>query len=83
MSTLDELINLSKKEYENSKDFHESIKTFAAKIKAGELHIMTKHSHDLLVAQSEKLQALESAGVDNWSGYEYAMELLNEKNEEI
>lgn len=26
----------------------------------------------------DRLDALEAAGVDNWSGYDYAMELLNE-----
>lgn len=25
----------------------------------------------------DRLYALEAAGVDNWSGYEYAMEILN------
>lgn len=40
---------------------------------------------DALVAETlasvsdrlDRLYALEAAGVDNWSGYEYAMELLN------
>lgn len=30
----------------------------------------------------EKLSALENAGVDNWSGYSYAMELLEEIDNE-
>lgn len=29
-----------------------------------------------------KLAALENAGVDNWSGYDYAMELLREYESE-
>lgn len=28
------------------------------------------------------LDCLESAGVDNWSGYEYAQELMEEEDEE-
>lgn len=32
---------------------------------------------DLLDAE-KKLIALEQAGVDNWEGYDYAMELYNE-----
>lgn len=31
-----------------------------------------------LQEDAEWLQALENAGVDNWSGYDYARELLNE-----
>lgn len=30
-----------------------------------------------LVAAEEKLSALESAGVDNWEGYDHAMDILN------
>lgn len=29
-----------------------------------------------LIADNEKLTALESAGVDNWEGYDDAMEIL-------
>jgi hypothetical protein len=32
-----------------------------------------------LMRDSAKLTALEAAGVDNWDGYDYAMELLNQK----
>lgn len=31
---------------------------------------------------ARKLRALECAGVDNWSGYDYAMELLAEYERE-
>jgi hypothetical protein len=29
----------------------------------------------------DKLRALEAAGVDNWEGYSYAMEILAEEEE--
>lgn len=28
-----------------------------------------------------KLNALEAAGVDNWEGYDHAMDILNEKED--
>jgi hypothetical protein len=31
---------------------------------------------------SARLAALEAAGVDNWSGYDYAMQLLRENQED-
>lgn len=30
-----------------------------------------------LLSKEKELQALQAAGVDNWEGYDYAMELLN------
>lgn len=36
--------------------------------------------HDLR-QEAKKLRALEEAGVDNWSGYDYAMEILREDPE--
>ena len=36
---------------------------------------------ELIQAQCE-LIALQSAGVDNWSGYDYAMEILEDMDEE-
>lgn len=35
-----------------------------------------------LVDDQQRLAALDSAGVDNWSGYGYAMEMLEEWNNE-
>lgn len=32
--------------------------------------------YDELKRASKKLEALEAAGVDNWQGYDYAMEIL-------
>jgi len=34
---------------------------------------------DSLREDAAKLSALEAAGVDNWSGYDYAMEILHER----
>lgn len=39
---------------------------------------ITKKEYESLLEDSKKLQALEGAGVDNWQGYDYAMELLRE-----
>ena len=42
-----------------------------------------RSEYEKLLSASEKLDALERAGVDNWSGYEEAMsELAKEKEEE-
>ena len=35
-----------------------------------------------LIKDSKILNALAAAGVDNWEGYDYAMELLNEEEQE-
>ena len=35
-----------------------------------------------LEAAQNKLLALEAAGVDNWEGYDSAMDILSEMNEE-
>lgn len=37
--------------------------------------------NDLMKADA-KLAALEAAGVDNWDGYDYAMEILGNEDEE-
>lgn len=42
---------------------------------------ISKAEHDRLVAASDKLDALEAAGVDNWSGYDVAMQILNEEGD--
>ena len=34
-----------------------------------------------LLADQKKLMALEGAGVDNWDGYDYAMDILNKEDE--
>jgi len=40
---------------------------------------ITKKEYNSLLEDSEWLQALEGAGVDNWDGFDYAKELFNEE----
>ena len=40
---------------------------------------ITKKEYESLLEDSEKLEALEAAGVDNWEGYSDAMESLEEE----
>jgi hypothetical protein len=46
-----------------------------------EMITITKKEYDRLKKRSLKLQALDNAGVDNWDGYSYAMELLDGEEE--
>ena len=39
---------------------------------------ITKEEYDSLFASEKMLLALEGAGVDNWDGYDFAMESLEE-----
>ena len=39
-----------------------------------------KSEYDQLIKDSEFLDALRAAGVDNWDGYGYALEALEENN---
>lgn len=41
-------------------------------------HILDKLELDSLQEDSRKLSALETAGVDNWEGWDHAMEILRE-----
>jgi len=38
---------------------------------------ITLEDYAELQAASDKLDALEAAGVDNWEGYDFAMDILN------
>lgn len=38
--------------------------------------LITLLEYEQLVRNSRKLSALENAGVDNWEGYDQAMEML-------
>ncbi len=40
---------------------------------------ISKKEYDQLIKDSEFLEALRAAGVDNWDGYSYAFEILNEQ----
>jgi hypothetical protein len=39
---------------------------------------ISKKEYENLLKDSKKLSALENAGVDNWEGYDYARELMQE-----
>lgn len=39
---------------------------------------ISKKEYESLLEDSEKLSALEAAGVDNWQGYDDAMEMMKE-----
>lgn len=43
---------------------------------------ITKMEYDQLLDDAFKLQCLESAGVDNWQGIDYAMEMYRGEEEE-
>jgi hypothetical protein len=42
---------------------------------------ISKKEYESLKEDARWLQCLENAGVDNWEGYDYARELLNEEND--
>jgi phage pi2 protein 07 len=42
---------------------------------------ITKKEYESLLEDSKKLLYLEGAGVDNWEGYDLAMEQMNEEAE--
>jgi hypothetical protein len=39
---------------------------------------ITTKEYEALLADSRMLRALESAGVDNWEGFDFAVEALDE-----
>ena len=39
---------------------------------------ITEHEYESLLQDRMKLRALEGAGVDNWEGYDIAMEMLED-----
>ena len=43
---------------------------------------ISKEEYESLLEDSNKLLALEGAGVDNWEGYDEAMDMMREMNEE-
>lgn len=47
-----------------------------------EMITITKKEYDSMLEDRNWLTALESAGVDNWEGYDFALELLHEYNDE-
>ena len=45
---------------------------------ATETITISKKEYESLLEDRKWLECLEGAGVDNWQGYDYAKELLNE-----
>lgn len=43
---------------------------------------ITRKEYDQLVKDSEWLSCLEAVGVDNWEGYDCALEMLHEDDED-
>jgi hypothetical protein len=44
--------------------------------------LVTRPRYDELIEAEKKLVALENAGVNNWSGYSYAQEMMREEEED-
>lgn len=44
--------------------------------------LIDRDLYDSLMEDRRWVNALEGAGVDNWSGYDYAMELFKEEEDE-
>lgn len=42
---------------------------------------ISKKEYESLLEDSKWLKCLKGAGVDNWSGYDFAREIWREKNE--
>jgi len=47
----------------------------------GETVTISKEEYDQLVEDRIWLECLQAAGVDNWNGYDYAIELFNKEQE--
>jgi len=47
-----------------------------------EMITISLKEYEALKEDKRFLNALEAAGVDNWDGYDYALEILGEKEEE-
>lgn len=68
---------------ESSDDMQRALEKISALVKeklatADDTVVLSKKEFDHYDACEQKLYALEGAGVDNWSGYDHAMEILRE-----
>lgn len=70
----DFLVNLEKAIEPMLEGISEVSKEF---INESDIRIISKEEYDQFVKDSAKLNALESAGVDNWEGYDNAMSSLD------
>ena len=50
-------------------------------MKKKEIVTITRKEYEELLDCKEYLECLEAAGVDNWEGYDYAMEMYNRECE--
>lgn len=50
--------------------------------KKNETVTISKEEYDSLLEDQHMLQCLQGAGVDNWSGYDLAIEMMNEEEDE-
>ena len=44
--------------------------------------LVTQSRYDEPIEAEKKLMALENAGVDNWSGYSYAQEMMRDEGDD-
>ena len=44
---------------------------------------ISKEEYDQLIKDQEFLEALRGAGVDNWEGYDYAIEIMKECGNDV
>ncbi len=66
-----ETVTISKEEYDS----------LLALKNTKETATISKEEYESLLEDSDMLLALQGAGVDNWEGYDYAIELLGEIKE--
>ena len=50
--------------------------------KKNETVTISKEEYDSLLEDQHMLQCLQGAGVDNWAGYDLAIEMMNEEVDE-
>ena len=50
--------------------------------KKNETVTISKEEYDSLLEDQHMLQCLQGAGVDNWDGYDLAIEMMNEEVDE-
>ncbi len=72
---------LSKPPGMSSERYHAAKAALLKKVKSMDVSLSEHEYADLLDDRKWRL-AMESAGVDNWSGYDYAMELYREMDED-
>jgi hypothetical protein len=72
LKNMKETVTISKEEYDS----------LLALKNTKETATISKEEYESLLEDSDMLLALQGAGVDNWGGYDEAMQLFNEMKEE-